>query len=577
MRKLPLIAALILFLFTIAVYADPGFEITEDSVSLSGTHNQPLSSSFTVRNTGTTDLAINFTATALASGSNQLYVSSLSNITNITPGTSKTVSFSVVVPEKQRPGMYTGTLTATSGSLSDTATINVDITHSPSVSTVSKINLGHANLNGTYTKTFDITNTGNDDITDVDFDFSDSDFDFVANKTGFTLPLGGTETIKFNITIPADSSTGNVTLGYVSIDSAELDTRLFDISAEVGGGLEIEDLDVSLSTRKGDSASDTDVSDGNKLTFEDELVGPGSELTFSFGIENTFTDDDGIDINDIAIRLVIEEIDDGSDIEQESEEFNLDTEQSEDIDVIVDIPLSVDQGVYDIFIEVLGEDDNGNEHKAEMSIKLDIDKETREVIISEASLFPEKVKCVGSSTLTATIKNLGRNAEPRAKLEITNKDLGINFAQKNIELEEDPFDGDDEFTKRLPINIGKNTKAGTYPIEIKAYLQEEILWETKTVSLAVDACSAAEETGEGDEGEETEVTEEINETETVEAGQEEEEETSEGEEIPILGPSTTTEVSFTQRPVFWFFVVTLNIIIIAVIAFLVAKLIGKRQ
>ncbi len=567
MKKFPIITILALFLFAISVSAVPNFSIVEDSVNLTGTVGQTKSSSFTVNNTGTTNLDINFTGYTLTKGSDQLSISDLSNITNLTNGATQSKTFSVVIPSQKPVGLYTGTLTATSNaSNTDTITINVNVTPTYSVSTEpSEMNLGSATLNTTKTSAFNITNIGNADIISISFGFSDSDFNLQANKTNFTLAFNKTEAIRFNITIPADFSTGNVTLGKVKLISNELNIDLFVIKANVGGGLIIEDLDVFLITRKSESGSDLDIDDGRKLNFDPENAGPGSELRFNFNIENTFADDQDIDINDIIIKVTIEEIDDGEDIEEESDEFDLDSDTNQDVDVFVNIPLSVNEGIYDVVIEVEGEDVNGNKHTVQMNLKLDIDKEGRDVIISKLSLFPETVKCTGSSTLTATIKNLGSRIEDDAKLEIVNSDLNINFVQRNIELEEDPFDVDNEFTKSIIINVGKGIEARTYPIEVKAYIQEEILWETKTINLVVEDCAGEQEE------------EEINETEeTLESGVEQEEEIIEGEEIPVLKPATTTEVSLTKRPGFWAAIIVLNIIVIAGIAFLIMKFVVKK-
>ncbi len=574
MKKLLLITIFALFLCAISASAAPNVEIIQNFVNLTGAHGQTLSSSFLVNNTNNAEhINIDFTGYTLTSGANQLSITNLNNIINLANKTSQTATFSVAIPNQQRAGLYTGTLTAASNlSDTDTATINVNVTPAYSVSTISEMNLGSASLNSTYTKTFDITNTGNDDITNVSFAFSKSGFNLNSNKTNFALAFNKTESIKLNITIPADFSTGNVTLGSVNLASTQLNTALFDVKADVGGGLEIGDADVFLTTRKGKSGSDLDAYDGRKLKFGDENAGPESELRFNFNIENTFSDKEDIDINDITVKVTIEEIDDGEDIEEESNEFDLDSNKNEDANVIIKIPLSVDAGVYDALVEAQGEDDNGNAHTAQMSLKVDINKEARDIIINKAELFPATIKCSGSSTLTATIKNIGQKIEKEAKLEITNNDLGINFVQKNMELEDNPFGGNDEFTKNILINIDKNAKAGTYPITVKSYLQEEILWETKTANLAVEACDQAEEKKEA----EPELIKEINQTEAVEGGKEAENKTTEGEEIPVLKPTTTTEVSFMQRPAFWFMLAVLNIAVIAAVAFLIVKLIKKK-
>ena len=417
MNKFPLITILTFLLFLVGVNAAPSFNIVEDTVDLAGIHQQTILGNFIVDNTGTENLSVTFSGFILTNGSDTLTITSLSDIANIPNGTSQIVNFDVVTPDKQKPGLYTGTLTAVNGSLSDTIIINVNVTPTFSVSTVpsSELNLGGASLNSTHTRTFDITNTGTADITNIFLDFSDSSFNLQANQSNFTLSVGATELVGFNITIPSSFSTGNVTLGFVKLDSTELSKTLFTVKAEVGGGLIIEDLDVFLATRirrKADgtlssgNGNDLDVFDGRRLRFDGENAGPESVLRFNFNIENTFSDKEDIDIDDITVKVTIEEIDDGDDLDEESNEFNLDSDQNEDVDIIIKIPLSVDVGVYDVLIVVEGEDDDGNQHTAQMSLKIDIDKEARNVIVSEASLFTSSVKCTGSSPLTATIQNI---------------------------------------------------------------------------------------------------------------------------------------------------------------------------
>ncbi|MCH8003111.1 MAG: hypothetical protein IH934_00630 [Nanoarchaeota archaeon] len=591
MRKFLFITIFVLFLYAMSVNAVPNFKFSDDFVNLSSVVSNTISSSVTIDNTGTTALDINFTGFILThtDGTNKLTISSLSNITNpsIAAGASQSASFSVVIPSGQTLGTYTGTLTAANGSLSDPATIsdttiiNVNVTPTFSVSTSpsSELNLGSASLDSTQKGTFDITNTGTGDITNLIFGFSDSKFSLQTNKSNFTLSIGETKPIGFNITIPKDTSTGNVTLGKVRLTSAEFNTDLFDLKAEISGGLIIDDLDVFLTTRikrgsdgtlRSESGNDLGVPDGKKLNFGGEDAGPGSELRFSFNIVNTFTDDEDIDINDITIKVTIEELDDGDDLEEESKEFDVDAGGNVDIDVFFNIPISVVQDTYDVVIELEGEDENRNTHSAKMNLKLRIDKESREVMVSKASLFPEKIKCSGSSTLTATIKNIGARTEADAKIEIINSDLGINFVKRNIKLEEDPFDTDNEFTKKLTINIDRGMEAKKYPIEVKAYIQEEILWETRTANLEVEACA-------GQVVEEVVEEEIVGETEVVETAPEIEEETTEGEEISVLQPTTTTEVPLVKKRGFWIAVVIINIILIAGAAFLVARTVRKKQ
>ena len=459
-------------------------------------------------------------------------------------------------------------------------------TAAANVASINDIDLGSVALGGSAVGVFTLTNNGNVTLNAVQFSFSNSNFGLSFNKTiPFSLANGTSENINFTITIPSVTSTGNTTLGTVSLASTELSrSPLFSVKANVVGGLEIEDLDISLTTRikhrsdgtlQSGSASDLDVQDGKKLDFGEEDVGPESELKFSFNIENKFKEDDDIDVRDATVKVTIEGIDDGEDIEEESEQFDVDSGKSQDIDVLIGIPLSVAEGTYDVVIEAEGEDTNSNTHTATMNLEMTVKKEAREVIVTTASLFPEKAICGGASTLTAVIKNLGMRIEENAGLEIVNSDLGINYLQSNIELEEDPFDPDNEFRKILTINTNKAaTKSGIYPIIIKAYLQEGIVWETKTANLEVEGCS---DVPLAETAEETKVVEEeTTEAETPAQAEETQEEATEGVKVPVLKPETTTEIPLTKRAGFWLSIIVLNVLVIAGVAYLIIKATGKK-
>ena len=466
------------------------------------------------------------------------------------------------------------------------ALYSVSVSADASVASISDVSLGTVALGGTAVGFFTLTNDGNVSLTGVAFTFSNSAFTLSFNKTNFDINVSKNENINFTIAIPSLTSTGNVTLGSVNLVSTQLNqSSLFSIRADVVGGLIIEDLDVFLNTRikyrsdgtlKSESGSDLEVTDGHKLDFGEEDVGPSSELRFNFNIENTFRDSDDIDIEDATVTVTIEGIDDGEDIDQDSEEFDVDSGQSHDLDVLINIPLSVAEGTYDLAIEVEGDDTNGNTHTATMNLEMVIKKEGRDIIVAETSLFPGKVICGGTSTLTATIKNLGRKIEEDAGIGIANPDLGVNYLQKRIELSEDPFDEDNEFTKIFTITADKaKTKSGSYPIIVKSYIQEDIVWDTKTVNLEVEGCSDATESE--DVTEETEVTEEeTTEAETPTQAEETREEATEGVKVPVLKPETSIEIPLTKRAGFWFVFALANIIVLGSLIYMAVKFYGKK-
>lgn len=573
MSKLLLLTTLILslLLFVISVNAEPGFNIIEDFANITTSSATTISGSFNVNNTGTTDLNLNFSGYTLTKDTHVVTIA-LNNITNLANGTMQAVTFSVEIPKQQSHGLYSGTLNAKSNaSNTDAITIKINVTPTYDISTLSELNLGTVKLNSTHTKTFNLTNTGNANLTNVSFSFSNADFKLKTNNTNFILQFNKTEAIEFNLTIAEEFSTGNVTLGTVRISSTEIIKDLFSIRANVGGGLIIDDLDVFLTTRKSKNEDHFDVQDGESLNFGDEDADPGSELRFKFNIENTFTDEENVDINNILVKIIIEGIDDGEDIEEESEEVDLEDEESQEVNVIVKIPLAVEEGSYDVSIAVEGEDDKGNEHKEDMKVELEINKELRDIVIATGSLFPQKIVCSGTATLSTTIKNIGQKIEDDVKLEIVNDELGVGFVQSDIKLDEAPFDADSEFTKEIKIIPSKNTATGAYPIEIKAYLIEGAVWETKSINLEFEGCPLDIKT---EVKEDEEDMERISEEEFIE--QEEGIDEKNAEEIPILKPETTKELSLTKRPAFWIAIISVNIIVVAAVIFLVVSIVKKK-
>ena len=228
-----------------------------------------------------------------------------------------------------------------------------------------------------------------------------------------------------------------------------------------------------------------------------------------------------------------------------------------------DLPLSIDEGKYDINILVEGEDDDGNDHSDEINIEMTVKKEGRDVAVSRASIFPESIVCSGEATITATIKNFGTREEERAKLEIINEELGINFVEADLLLEEDPFDDDNEFTAIVPVKVERGTKAKNYDIKVNSYIQSGILWDSETLNLIVNSCSG--EKSQEEEKEETvqDKTTEDKKTETTETGT----------TIPVLKPETSTESS--GKVGLWTLFILFNIALIAGLFHYLPKYIKK--
>jgi len=443
-----------------------------------------------------------------------------------------------------------------------------------SLTVPSSIDLGEKSRNETATRAFTITNSGNTSLTNiVQVTNIESDFNVTFNATGFNLTVGQSATMLLNLTIPPDSATGNITIGNIHFTSnGTYTSSSFPLYATVKGGLEIADLDVVLLLMNGKTRTNTDVRDSNKLDFgDDHDVGPGSTLQFEFRIENLFLDREDVIIEDVSVLVTIKEIDDEEDIDEESENFDLDPEEDKDAIVSLELPLKVEEGNYDIEVLVQGEDEEGAEHKVEWNLELKLEKENHDMYIKSASLTKDQITCSGVTSLKTRVMNLGRKDEDNIKIEAKNSDIGLDFEKSGIVLVEDPYDDDNEYERTIPIVIEEGVKPGTYPIDFNVYISNKILFATKRVELKVEGC-------EGEEPEEEETTEEKNETVDVETepGEEQEPEVSEGEQIPILSQQniTTTkekEPISTGQIILISMLATIIIIVVIVGAVLIFK------
>src|SRR3989338_9363796 len=84
---------------------------------------------------------------------------------------------------------------------------------------------------------------------------------------------------------------------------------------------------------------------------------PGSTVTFTTRVENTFTGEDP-KLRGVVVRTTIEDIDDGADLDEESLDFDLEPGDDYRFDIKFPIPLDVDAGTYNVLMEAEGEDRN---------------------------------------------------------------------------------------------------------------------------------------------------------------------------------------------------------------------------
>jgi len=247
--------------------------------------------------------------------------------------------------------------------------------------------------------------------------------------------------------------------------------------------LEITDVDVKIGSR-----TDKNLANGSIVR---EGATPESVIQVSVTVENMFTRAQGITIADIEVRGILEDIDDGDDLEYDAREFDLKPEKDKTVTLEFEVPLKVEEDIYTLLIEVDGRDDNRTIHLTTYHIFIEVEKPRHDVRIYRAEFDEAEITCYGDTALRVRVINLGRDDEDDSVLTIKNSQLRIN-TRDEFELDADPFDDDNEFTKYIPLSINKTVAPGTYKFDITTYYNTDRLSDHKSVVLTVKPCPEPE-------------------------------------------------------------------------------------
>jgi len=316
---------------------------------------------------------------------------------------------------------------------------------------------------------------------DVDATDPDGDvlfFSLLTSPSGMSIS-SSTGLISWTPTatqIGVNNVTVNVSDGSLSVN------QTYNITVAEGPKLQISDLDVKV-----DGKTDKNLIDGDKISKEAK---PGSKVIFNIEVENLFTDDEDLEIEDIEIIVTILDIDDGDDLDEDAKEFDLKAGKDEREKIEFEIPLEVEEDTFDVLIEVEGDDENGTTHEIEFNLELEIEKENHEIRIIRSAIRPSTIKCQRTISINTEIINTGTDDEDDVTLEVISSQLGISSLTLEIELDEGT--DDNRFSKLVTSFVSRDILPGTYPITINTYYDGK-LSETDTVNLDVEECELVKE------------------------------------------------------------------------------------
>ncbi len=269
-------------------------------------------------------------------------------------------------------------------------------------------------------------------------------------------------------------------------------------SAALAAGLEITEIDAAvdydeaytyrIENRNRIDTNSVAVANGSKVGVD---ILPGSNITFTVRVENTFQSS-GPDLRGVFATITIEEIDDGADLEEDSIDFDLEPGDDVRADIKFGIPLDVDASTYNAILRAEGDDRNGTAYETEVSLKLEVKKDSHDIRITDILLNPGTVDCDRKTRLTAEITNAGSNRETEVALEFRSGNLGINSFDKDLTLESSNEASEEEkmHAKTLNIEVPSFLREGTYPILVNLYWKNFVLFDQKTANLVVKDCAS---------------------------------------------------------------------------------------
>ena len=267
----------------------------------------------------------------------------------------------------------------------------------------------------------------------------------------------------------------------------------------IAAGLEITEIDAHVDydeaytyrVENRDRKDSTTIPAANNSKIDIDIL-PGSNVTFTVRVENTFQGEDP-DLRGVFATITIKDIDDGADLDEQSIDFDLEPGDDERVDIKFPMPLDVDSGTYDVILEAEGEDRNETAYRTKVNLKLEVKKQSHDIRITKILLNPSIVDCSRKTKLTAEIINAGSNAENQVALEFKSSALGINSFDRDISLESSDEASEEEktHTKTLNIEVPSFFNAGTYPILVNLYWKNFVLFDQKTADLVVKDCVAS--------------------------------------------------------------------------------------
>ncbi len=391
-------------------------------------------------------------------------------------GSSATKSVNVVVGSNVVPATYTGTLEAKTENNSHSDTTGLVISVNPTSALTTRdtpIVLTGNPGDTTPNKTFIVKNSGNTRIDNINLTYNQETFTdndgnkavLTFSKADFSLNAGQETTVDVFAVINEDLFLGSY-VGPIKVGNAVTSTT-FTLTTKVESDL----LGISIDNRDPD----------------DELA-PGEEINFDITFDNIGV----LDLENLKATLRITNIDDGKDLKEITQEFDLDSGDDTDKSFTLTIPLNVDEDDFDVTLTVNGRDEDGDSVHVvqvfENEVTIEKDENDR-AQFEDVTISPEPASCGVNIDIDAIVINTGSSKQDDMYLELTIPELDITQKSSNFDLDSEDFD-DRVKEVSFRVLIPKDAEKGVYELKITAKDEGEDFLGSKTSSFTIESgCS----------------------------------------------------------------------------------------
>lgn len=462
--------------------------------SASGDPGQTLTFNLTVSNSVVNETipTATITSTDLSFGEHKISAPTISSVTNLNNTEAKTVSFSVVIPNGQTAGTYTGTLTVQeSGNETNKETIGYSVTVN------SKAVIG---ASGTTVKTdlIEISVEPGDDneITVTLTNVGNMLINNLLVNASSNLNLKDSDDNDIELTITPTTPLASLDVGQSTDITIKADVdRNFEIGKVTG--------DLEVSTTQGNFALPVEIDvKPNVCEFGDvgslsvDIDEPGSNDDFDVG--DTFDVEIKVENNhdndlDIKVEAVLYDTDDNEKIDSyKSKTVDVDKKGEDDDEYTFKFSLTVDNDAdsgndFKIYVKAY-EDDDEDKHCAMDDISVDVKRADDKLIVNSFTLNPISASCGSLVEGVLSLENIGSNDQD-VTVTVKNSLLGLNQLVDSFTLKSDKDENDR--ISRFTFTVPNNAENKQYDIEVNADYSG--LTAYGTASLQVFGCTVKEE------------------------------------------------------------------------------------